>query len=146
VLAWALFAFISVFALTNSLRMASVIAADQATARADRQTEGVRTADYAANMARSKRDEACGRGLGKTVACKVRQAEVTKLEANQTTATAKVGAQARPESTDFARLVTWVSRGAVQPGADDFAMLWLLFRTFLPQVGGLVLMLAQRRA
>jgi hypothetical protein len=140
VLAWALFAFISVFALTNSLRMASVIAADQATARADRQTEGVRKADYAANMARSKRDEACGRGLGKTVACKVRQAEVTKLEANQT------GAQARPESTDFARLVTWVSRGAVQPGADDFAMLWLLFRTFLPQVGGLVLMLAQRRA
>jgi hypothetical protein len=33
-------------------------------------------------------------------------------------------------------------RGAVQPGADDFAMLWLLFRTFLPQVGGIVLMLA----
>jgi hypothetical protein len=26
--------------------------------------------------------------------------------------------------------------------ADDFTMLWLLFRTFLPQVGGLVLMLA----
>jgi hypothetical protein len=26
-----------------------------------------------------------------------------------------------------------------------FVMLWLLFRTFLPQVGGLVLMLAQRR-
>jgi hypothetical protein len=87
-----------------------------------------------------------GRGLGKTVACKVRQAEVTKLEANQTTATAKVVAQARPESTDFARLVTWVSRGAVQPGADDFAMLWLLFRTFLPQVGGLVLMLAATSA
>jgi hypothetical protein len=34
VLAWALFAFISVFALTNSLRVASIIAADQATARA----------------------------------------------------------------------------------------------------------------
>jgi hypothetical protein len=39
-----------------------------------------------------------------------------------------------------------VSRGAIQPGADDFSMLWLLFRTFLPQVGGLVLMLAQRAA
>jgi hypothetical protein len=35
-----------------------------------------------------------------------------------------------------------VSRGAIQPGADDFSMLWLLFRTFLPQVGGIVLMLA----
>jgi hypothetical protein len=42
--------------------------------------------------------------------------------------------------------VAWVSRGAIQPGADDFAMWWLLFRTFLPQVGGLVLMLAQRTA
>jgi hypothetical protein len=31
-LAWALFAFISVFALTNSLRMASIVAADQAAA------------------------------------------------------------------------------------------------------------------
>jgi hypothetical protein len=141
-LAWALFAFISVFALTNSLRMASIIAADQATARADRQTEGVRVADHAIDVARLRRDEACGRGLGKTVACKVRQAEVTKLEANQTQATAKVVAQAKPESTDFAKLLTWVSRGAIQPGADDFSMLWLLFRTFLPQVGGLVLMLA----
>jgi hypothetical protein len=61
--AWALFAFISVFALTNSLRMASVVAADQATARSDRQTEGVKTADHALDVARSKRDEACGRGL-----------------------------------------------------------------------------------
>jgi hypothetical protein len=146
ILAWALFAFISVFALTNSLRMASIIAADQATARADRQTDGVRATDHALDVARTKRDEACGRGLGKTVACKVRQSEVTKLEANQAQAMANVVAQARPESTDFARLVTWVSRGTIRPGADDFAMLWLLFRTFLPQVGGLVLMLAQRSA
>jgi hypothetical protein len=142
VLAWALFA--SVFALTNSLRMASIIAADQATARADRQTEGVRTADQALDVARGKRDEACDPGHGKSVACKNRQAEVAKLEANRMQVTAKVIAQARPEATDFAKLVAWVSRGAIQPGADDFTMLWLLFRTFLPQVGGLVLMLAQR--
>jgi hypothetical protein len=32
---WALLAFISVFALTNSLRMASITAADEASARAD---------------------------------------------------------------------------------------------------------------
>jgi hypothetical protein len=125
--------------------MASITVADQATARADRQTEGVRAADHALDVARSKRDEACGPGHGKSGACKVRQAEVAKLEANQTEATANVVAQARPESTDFARLVAWVSRGTIQPGAGDFAMLWLLFRTFLPQVGGLVLMLAQRR-
>jgi hypothetical protein len=69
VLAWALFAFISVFALTNSLRMASIMAADQATARADRQTEGVSTADHALDVVRSGRDDACGRGLGKTPPC-----------------------------------------------------------------------------
>jgi hypothetical protein len=139
-LAWALFGFISVFALTNSLRMASIIAADQATARADRQTEGVRAADHALNAARAKRAkpvvvDSARRWLARFVR------RSTTLEASQTQATAKVIAQARPESTDFAKLVTWVSRGAVQPGADDFAMLWLLFRTFLPQVGGLVLML-----
>jgi hypothetical protein len=85
-----------------------------------------------------KRDEACGPAHGKSVACKVRQAEVTKLEANQTQVAAKAVAQARPEFSDFARLVTWATGGAIQPRADDFTMLWLQFRRFLPQVGGLV--------
>jgi hypothetical protein len=102
VLGWALFAFISLFA-------ANIIAADQATARADHQTDAVRTADHALHVARTQRDE-CGPGPGKSVACRIRQAEVAKLEANQTQATAEVVAQARPESSDFARLVTWVTR------------------------------------
>jgi len=144
VLAWCFLLFVMAFALTNSLRMASIISADQAAARADRQTEGVRAADQALDAARAKRDEACGRGLGKTVACQLRQAEVTKLEAKQTLATLKVTAQAKPESADFAKLVAWASMGTVQPTVRDFDMLWLLFRTLLPQVGGLVLMLARR--
>jgi hypothetical protein len=65
-----------------------------------------------------------------------------RVQSGQRPPRAKLLAQAKPESTDFAKLVTWLSRGAIQPGADDFSMLWLLFRTFLPQVGGLVLMLA----
>jgi hypothetical protein len=44
-LAWVFLAFVAAFALTNSLRMASIVSADQAAARADRQTEGVKTAD-----------------------------------------------------------------------------------------------------
>ena len=80
------------------------------------------------------------------VRCPSRQAEVAKLETNHAQATAKVVAQAKPESSDFADLVTWVSRGAIQAGADDFAMLGLSFRTFLPQVGGLVLILAATSA
>ena len=57
---------------------------------------------------------------------KIRQTDVTKLEANQTQATSDVVARARPGSSDFAKLVTWVSRGAIRPGANDFAMLRLL--------------------
>jgi hypothetical protein len=124
--------------------MASIVSTDQAAARADRQTEGVRTAEQALEVARAKRDEACGRGLGKTVACQSRQAEVTKLEGKQTLATIKVASQAKPESADFAKLVAWLSNDTLHPGADDFDMLGLFFRTLLPQVGGLVLMLARR--
>jgi hypothetical protein len=112
--------------------------------RADRQTEGVQTANAILDVARAKRDEACGRGLGKTVSCQSRQNEVTRLEGKQTQATAKVAAQAKPEAADFAKLVAWVSMGTLHPQAGDFEMLWLLFRTLLPQVGGLVLMLARR--
>jgi hypothetical protein len=50
-LAWAFLVFVAAFALTNSLRMASIVSADQAAARADRQTERVRTADQALEAA-----------------------------------------------------------------------------------------------
>jgi hypothetical protein len=55
-----------------------------------------------------------------------------------------VAAIVKLESADFARLVGWLSRGAIMPGADDFGMLWLLLRTLLPQIGGVVLLLARR--
>ena len=119
-LAWAFLVFVAAFALTNSLRMASIVSADQAAVRADRQTEGVRTADQAIEAARAKRDEACGRGLGKTVACQSRQDEVTKREAKQTQATTRVAAQAKPESADFAKLVAWVSNGTLRPRRRGF--------------------------
>jgi hypothetical protein len=119
-LAFALLLFVSAFALTNSLRMASIIAADQTAARVDRQTVGVQTADHALDAARAKRDEACGKGQGKTVACQARQAEVAKLEAAQAQATAKVAAQAKPEATDFAGLVAWASGGRRPTGCAGF--------------------------
>src|SRR5258705_9313815 len=113
-LAWVFLAFVAAFALTNSLRMANIVSAHQAAARADGQTQGLRTADQALEAARAKRDEACGRGLGKTVACQSRPAEVAQLEAKQTQATNKVAADAKPEGADFAKLVAWLSNGALQ--------------------------------
>jgi hypothetical protein len=130
ILAWLFLAFVTAFALTNSLRMASVISADQAMARADRQTVGTEGADSKLDKAMAARDQACARGLGKTVACQSRQVEVTKLEGKQTQATNKVASQAKPESADFARLVKWVSFGHLEPKGDDFDMLWLLFECF----------------
>jgi hypothetical protein len=143
-LAWAFLAVVTAFALTNSLRMASIISADQAMARADRQTVGTGSAESKLDKAKAARDQVCGKGLAKTKACRDREQDVAELKGQPAEAQKKVAAQAKPESADFAKLVAWVSMGALRPAADDFDMLWLLFRTLLPQVGGLVLMLARR--
>jgi hypothetical protein len=42
------------------------------------------------------------------------------------------------------KLIRWVTRGSVRPPADDFEMLRLFLMTLLPQLGGLVLMVARR--
>lgn len=104
----------------------------------------MQAADHALEAARAARDVACKAGQSKSAACRDRQAEVQRLEGARATAVSRVAAAAKPESTDFAGLVAWITAGTVQPGARDFDMLWLLFRTFLPQFGGLVLMLARR--
>lgn len=122
-LAFTLLLFVTAFALTNSLRMASIVATDQAQARADRQTAGVTVATAVLDAARTARDQACRAGQSKSAACRSRQDEVTRLEKAQTAATAKVAAAAKPESTDFAGLVAWLTAGTVQPGARDFDML-----------------------
>jgi hypothetical protein len=87
--------------------------------------------------------KACGRGLGKTIACRSRQTEVAKLEAGQVQATTKVVAQARPESTDFAKLVTWVSRVLSSPGQRITASYGCYSARSNRKWGGLVLMLAR---
>jgi hypothetical protein len=132
------------FALTNSLRMASIISADVALARADRQTVGTEHAKTDLDKAKGARDQACGPGLGKSKACQDHRQEVTKAEGQPAEAQKKVAAVAKPESADFAKLIKWVTLGRLEPRADDFDMLWLLFRTLLPQIGGVVLMLARR--
>jgi hypothetical protein len=61
-----------------------------------------------------------------------------------TAAMAKVGAAADPQTAAAAKLVRWVSRGSVLPSADDFELLRPFLMTVLPQLGGLVLMVARR--
>jgi hypothetical protein len=143
-LASVILAFVFAFALVNSLRMASILGADQTMGRADRQTVGVQTSSRQLTDARTARDKACRAGQGKSKACKDVERDVAKQEHAQTQATTTVASAAKPENPDFSALVTWVSRGSIAPGANDFAMLWLLFRTLLPQIGGFILMVARR--
>src|SRR5262249_9800533 len=128
------------FAVVNSLRMASLIAADQTAARADRQTAGMQAAALAVEHARAQRDQACRKGQASSDACRSAKDDVAKLEKAQTAAAAKVEGAAKPENADFSALVTWLSRGTIKPGATDFSMIWLLLRTILPQIGGLILL------
>jgi hypothetical protein len=43
------------------------------------------------------------------------------------------------------KLVAWISAGTLRPTGDDFAMVRLLLLALLPQVGGLLLMVARSR-
>jgi hypothetical protein len=145
ILAFVLLVFLIVpFALTNNLRMASIISADATMARADRPTAGTEKADNALAQAQAARDQACTTRKP-TEACKQRENEVARLQNKPIEAQNKVAAAARPESADFAKLIAWLSFGRIIPTADDFDMLWLMFRTLLPQIGGVVLMLASAR-
>ena len=132
------------FAFTNNLRMASIVAADVTMARADRQTGATESTKTDLDRARDAQDKACGPGQGKSKACQLRQNEVTEAKNASKGARSNVAAAAKPDSADFAKLVTWASFRRIEPKADDFDMLMLLLRTLLPQIGGLVLMLARR--
>jgi hypothetical protein len=129
------------FALVNSLRMASIVSADLAMARSDRVTAAIRDAEGALGDTRVARDTECRKN---GPLCRQRQADVVVAERKIEAARVPVVAIARPESADFARLVGWATRGLVIPSEGDFGTLWLLLRTLLPQIGGVVLLLARR--
>jgi hypothetical protein len=132
------------FAFTNNLRMASIVAADVTMARADRQTGATESTKTDLDRARDAQDKVCGPGQGKSKACQLRQNEVAEAKNASKDARSNVAAAVKPDSADFAKLVTWASFRRIEPKADDFDMLMLLLRTLLPQIGGLLLMLARR--
>jgi hypothetical protein len=41
------------------------------------------------------------------------------------------------------RLMAWLSRGAIKPATDDFAMIRLALLSLLPQVGRILLMVSR---
>jgi hypothetical protein len=116
-LAITVYCIVLAFALTNSLRMASLVAVDQAAFRGDRQTAGIEASTKALETARAQRNRACRSRQENSVACRQAQNDVAMQERAATAASTKIQGTGKPENADFSQLVSWVSRGNVQPGA-----------------------------
>jgi hypothetical protein len=55
------------------------------------------------------------------------------------------GGQGVDPQTDAAiKLVAWMSLGTLRPVPEDFAMLRLLLMALMPQIGGVLMMIARR--
>jgi hypothetical protein len=131
-----------VFALTNSLGFASLNLTEASTARAERITPAVADAQRRLDTLTASRSAEC---LKRGDKCRqLEKEEQSAIEALRD-AREKVSATADPQIASAAKLIAWASLDRFHPSADDFAMLRLLLLTLLPQLGGLVLMVASSR-
>jgi hypothetical protein len=141
---WGVWLMTFVFAVMAGVGFASVNIADITQARASRVTPAVQTAQAALNDAMAARDRECKGGVGKF--CREREAAVADRRQLLDAAMRSVEQTADPQTEAAIRMVAWVSRGALQPTGNDFAMLRLVLLALLPQIGGILLMIARSRA
>jgi hypothetical protein len=139
---WALWLLTFVFAVTAGVGFASTNISDVTLARASRVTPAVTNAQAALTDAMAARDRECKGGVGKF--CREREAAVAERRQILDTAMATVGQTADPQTDAAIRLVAWLSDGALRPSKNDFAMLRLVLLALLPQIGGILLMVARR--
>jgi hypothetical protein len=130
-----------VFAVMAGVGFASTNISDMTMARASRVTPAVATAQAALADATAARDRECRGGVGKF--CREREAAVNERRVALDTAMRSVEQTADPQTQAAIRIVAWLSRGALQPSGDDFAMLRLVLLALLPQVGGILLMIGR---
>jgi len=141
--AWAVWLMTFIFAVTAGLGFASVNIADVTLARASRPTVAVTIAQAALADAMAARDRECKGGVGKF--CREREAAVAERQQALDDAMHSVEQSADPQTDAAIRLVAWLSHGSLQPTANDFAMLRLVLLALLPQIGGILLMVARSR-
>jgi hypothetical protein len=139
---WAVWVMTFVFALTAGIGFASTNISDTTLARASRTTPAVAVAQAALGDAMAARDRECKGGVGKF--CREREAAVAERRQAVDTAMHAVEQTADPQTDAAIRVVAWVSRGALQPTSNDFAMLRLVLLALLPQIGGILLMVGRR--
>jgi len=140
---WALWLLSFVFAVTAGLGFASTNVSDVTLARASRVTPAVTAAQAALSDATAARDRECRGGVGKF--CREREATVAERRQVLDGAVGAAGQVADPQTDAAVKLVAWVTAGAVRPAPDDFAMLRLVLLALLPQVGGLLMLVARTR-
>jgi len=136
-LAWALWSVTFAFALIASVGFASLNVTDVAIARASQTTPTIQDARRALEDAKAARDRECIRI--RRPMCQHREDEVVTAQRRLDAEHAKIVADPQAEGT--VRLVAWLTRGHL--GVDP-AMLRLVLLTVLPQLGGLLLMVARR--
>lgn len=142
--AWAVWLMTFVFAVTAGIGFASENIADVTLARASRPTPAITVAQAALADAMAARDRECKGGVGKF--CREREASVAERRQAVDAAMHSVEQTADPQTDAAVRIVAWLSRGMLQPTTNDFAMLRLILLALLPQIGGILLMVARSRA
>jgi hypothetical protein len=137
--AWTVWAATFAFAVMAGIGFASTNIADVTTARASRITPAIVTAQAALADAQGSRDRECKGGVGRF--CRERENTVAERRQAVDIAMREVQQASDPQTQAAVRAVAWLSRGALQPVTDDFAMLRLILLALLPQIGGVLLMI-----
>jgi hypothetical protein len=138
---WAVWVMTFIFAVTAGIGFASLNIAEVTASRASRVTPAVATAQAALLDAMAARDRECKGGVGKF--CREREAAVNERRQALDVAMDQVEQIADPQKDAAIRIVVWISRGALRPTEDDFAMLRLILIAVLPQIGGILLMVGR---
>jgi hypothetical protein len=128
--------------LASALLAFSINIADTTMARAGRTAPAVEIAQRGLNDAKATRDRECTK-VGPI--CRQREDAVRDRQTELALAMTKVSAASDPQTDAATKLIRWVSRDWVRPSADDLEMLRLLLFTLIPQIGGIVLMIARLR-
>jgi hypothetical protein len=115
---------------------------DVTIAGASRVTPAVTTAQVALSDAMAARDRECKGGVGKF--CRDREAALVERRQVLDAAQAAVGQQADPQTDAAIKLFALITLGALRPAPEDFTMLRLVLFALLPQIGGLLMMVARR--
>jgi hypothetical protein len=134
VVAWALWLLTLAWALIASCGFVSVNVAE---AQSNRSSPAVDLARRIADTATISRQAEC---IKRGVLCREREADERKALADLAQARADVVVD--PQTTNTSKLIAWLTPWS--PRADDVALARLALLTVLPQIGGLVLMVARR--